>query len=334
MKRVTLFLSDRFTPHMNKKYVVFLFVVFIITWPSFSLAEKTGALNGTVSINGKKAITAVVFLQSKDKALTIEVTKNVIVQKNNEFDPTFLVVTAGSIISFENKDEITHNVRSKSKSNIFDIGQHFPSTSIEVTLKNPGHVKLECEFHPEMTMSIYVSPTQLAAVTDKNGDYEISDIPAGQYRLETWHPDLTEEEIMKNRIVVSFGGRMKTRDLEIKSKTDVKEDSGEEKPDWASFVNEIELGLNQALGRWKNKRMTSAAAKVMLVQAKFYVTSGLQEAITEELGMERAMEHDRIIDVIRKMVHGIDKEGQKESIIKLEIKTLMKGLKEDLKKIQ
>lgn len=313
---------------------LFIFsLVAIATWPSLSFAEKTGALNGTVNINGKNAKNAVVFLQSKDKALIMEVTKNVIVQKNNKFDATFLAVTAGSIISFENRDDITHNVRSKSKSNLFDIGQHFPNTSIEVTLNKPGHVKLECEFHPNMTMSIYVLPSPLAAVTDKDGAYEISDIPAGQYRLETWHLDLTEEEIVRNRIVVAFGGRMKTRDLEIKSKADVKARLDEENQDWDSIVNEIEIGLNQALGRWKNQRMTSAASKVMLVQAKLYTKSGLREAITVALGMERAMEHEDKIDIIRKMVHGINKKGQKESMIKSKIEGLIRGLKGDLKKL-
>lgn len=276
--------------HMKSLFIFILLT--IASLPSSSFAEKAGALNGTVSINGKNVKNAVVFLQSRDKALIMKITKNVIVQKNNAFNATFLAVTAGSIISFENKDDITHNVRSKSKSNIFNISQHFPNTSIEVTLNNPGHVELECEFHPNMTMSIYVSPSQLAAVTDEKGLYEISGIPAGQYRLETWHPDLTEEEIVRNRIVVSFGGRMKTRDLEIESKTDVKERPDEEKKDWAIIVNEIEVGLNQALGRWKNKRMTSAATKVMLVQAKHYTKSGLREAIRVALGMERAIEHE------------------------------------------
>ncbi len=316
----------------TKSLFIFILVA-IATWPSLSFAERTGALNGTVSINGKNAKNAVVFLQSRDKTLIMEVSKHVIVQKNNEFDATFLAVAAGSIISFENKDDMTHNVRSKSQSNIFDIGQHFPNTSIEVTLNNPGHVKLECEFHPNMTMSIYVSPSQLTAVTDEDGVYEISDIPAGQYRLETWHPDLTEEEIVRNSIVVAFGGRMKTRDLAIKSKIDVKESPDEEKQDWASIVNKIEVALNQALGRWKNKRMTSAATKVMLVQAKLYTKSGLREAITVALGMERAIVHEGKIDIIRKMVHGINKEGQKESIIKSEIKGLITGLKGDLKKL-
>lgn len=126
---------------------------------------------------------------------------------------------------------------------------------------------------------------------------------------------------------------MKTRDLEIKSKTNVKESPEKKKQDWISIVNEIEVGLNQALGRWKNQRMTSAATKVMLVQAKHYTKSGLREAITVALGMERAMEHEGKIDTIRKMVHGVDKAGQKESIIKSEIRSLITSLKGDLKKI-
>ncbi len=126
----------------------------------------------------------------------------------------------------------------------------------------------------------------------------------------------------------------KTLALVLKAKANVKQGLDEEQQDWGKVVNEIEFGLKQALSRWKKKSMTSAATKVMKIQSRLYVASGLRKAISGLLGRERAMEHDRNLDKIRKMVHGISKEAQSESIIRSEIQALLKALKGDVTKIQ
>ncbi len=316
----------------RKKIILSLFLMVILTLPALSFAEKLGTLKGTLSINGEKTKNAVVYLLSKDKSLPIETTQNVIIQRNMEFDKTFLAVSVGSNIGFLNKDGITHNIRSRSKSNPFDLGQHFPGTSAEVVLKNPGHVKLECEFHPKMTMSIYVVPTHLAKVSDVQGRYNIPNIPPGKYQLAVWHPSLNEEELKANQQEILIASETLTLTLALKAKTTVKQ-SLEEQHDWGIIVKDIEDKLNQSLSRWKNKRMTSAATKVMKVMSRLYVASGLRLAIAETLGKERAMAHDQALDKIRKMVQGIAKEGQSETRIRSEIEALIKVLKQDVKQL-
>ena len=44
---------------------------------------------------------------------------------------------------------------------------------------------LLCNVHPEMSGYIFVVPTPYFAVTDKEGNFVIKNVPAGQYTLKT-----------------------------------------------------------------------------------------------------------------------------------------------------
>ena len=59
-------------------------------------------------------------------------------------------------------------------------GQSKPFTFTEV-----GDVPLLCNVHPEMSGYIFVVPTPYFAVTDKEGNFVIKNVPPGQYTLKT-----------------------------------------------------------------------------------------------------------------------------------------------------
>ena len=48
---------------------------------------------------------------------------------------------------------------------------------------------LLCNVHPEMSGYVVVATTPYFAVTDKDGNYEIKNVPAGKYTLKTWSED-------------------------------------------------------------------------------------------------------------------------------------------------
>ena len=55
---------------------------------------------------------------------------------------------------------------------------------------SPGIVKIICEVHLWMGAYIVVTEHPYHAVTDIYGEYRISDVPPGNYRLEVWHETL------------------------------------------------------------------------------------------------------------------------------------------------
>ncbi len=46
-----------------------------------------------------------------------------------------------------------------------------------------GVASLLCNVHPEMSGYVVVAPTPYFAVTDKDGNFDIKDVPPGHYTL-------------------------------------------------------------------------------------------------------------------------------------------------------
>jgi plastocyanin len=81
---------------------------------------------------------------------------HVISQKGKQFDPTTLRVKVGDRVLFENDDETTHNVFSRSPGNVFNVGIQQPGSSSPVTFEEAGSVEVRCAIHPGMKLTIEV----------------------------------------------------------------------------------------------------------------------------------------------------------------------------------
>ena len=113
-------------------------------------------------------------------------------QKNATFSPGFLVVAAGQTVNMPNDDVIFHNVFSYSKPNRFDLGLYPKGASRSVTLRHPGAVRIYCSIHESMSGIIFVAPSRWFDVVRPTGDFALTDVPAGRYRLRTWSEKLPE----------------------------------------------------------------------------------------------------------------------------------------------
>lgn len=108
-------------------------------------------------------------------------------QKNKQFVPDLLAISAGSTVSFPNLDPIFHNVFSLSKPKEFDLGNYPKGHTREVTFPRPGIVFVNCHLHPNMTAAIVVCPNAWHAKPDANGRFVLSDVPPGVYQIVAWH---------------------------------------------------------------------------------------------------------------------------------------------------
>ena len=110
-------------------------------------------------------------------------------QRNVQFIPRVLAVTAGTTVDFLNNDKTFHNVFSTSAAKSFDLGLYSPGRSRSVSFEKPGVVKILCHVHPHMEAFIVVKEHPFFAVTDKQGNYQLENVLLGSYRLELWHPE-------------------------------------------------------------------------------------------------------------------------------------------------
>jgi len=108
-------------------------------------------------------------------------------QHERRFSPDFLVIPAGSTVSFPNGDAVFHNVFSLSKPCHFDLGNYPRGDTRFVTFDRPGIVFVNCRLHPNMAAVIVVTPNRWCAAGDASGRFTLRDVPNGRYRIVAWH---------------------------------------------------------------------------------------------------------------------------------------------------
>jgi plastocyanin len=109
-------------------------------------------------------------------------------QKDLTFLPSLLPIQAGTRVEFPNLDDTYHNIFSFSPAKRFDLGRYraedrpIPSQVFDT----PGLVTLRCDIHEHMRALILVLATPHFVVTDADGRFRLTGLPAGRYTLKAW----------------------------------------------------------------------------------------------------------------------------------------------------
>jgi plastocyanin len=110
-------------------------------------------------------------------------------QTHLAFAPHALVIQQGTTVDFKNDDSVGHNVYwpavSHNRKLAHNMGTWPQGQSKPFTFSDVGEVPLLCNVHPEMSGYIIVVPTPYFALTDKDGNFLIKNVPPGQYTLKT-----------------------------------------------------------------------------------------------------------------------------------------------------
>ena len=158
-------------------------------------AGFAGEIKGKVSVQGmKSAENIAVYVDAiPDKKFDAPTAKPVMDQTKMTFGPHVMVVQVGTTVEFLNSDPVGHNVYwpsiSGNKKLAHNLGTWPKGEKKSFQFNDVGVASLLCNVHPEMSGYIVVSPTPYFAVTDKSGNYEIKNVPAGKYTLKTWSED-------------------------------------------------------------------------------------------------------------------------------------------------
>jgi plastocyanin len=158
-------------------------------------ASLGGDIKGKVSVQGiKSAENIAVYVDAiPDKKFDPPSAKPVIDQTKMTFVPHVTVVLVGTTVEFLNSDPVGHNVYwpsiSGNKKLAHNLGTWPKGDKKSFQFNDVGVAGLLCNVHPEMNGYVVVSPTPYFALTDKNGNYEIKNVPPGKYTLKTWSED-------------------------------------------------------------------------------------------------------------------------------------------------
>jgi plastocyanin len=154
-----------------------------------------GDIKGKVSVQGiKSAENIAVYVDTiADKKFDAPTQHVIIDQRKMSFIPHVVAVQQGTTVDFLNSDPVGHNVYwpsiSGNKKLAHNLGTWPKGDKKPFQFNDPGVASLLCNVHPEMSGYVVVSPTPYFAVTDKDGNFEIKNVPAGHYTLKTWSED-------------------------------------------------------------------------------------------------------------------------------------------------
>ncbi|WP_418134762.1 methylamine utilization protein [Acidovorax carolinensis] len=162
-----------------------------------SLCLAAGAQATTVQIDvqdaaGKPLGDAVVFLESPQARRQVRPLAGLeMAQQKKQFLPDVLVLPVGSEVRFPNHDTVRHHVYSFSPAKKFELKLYAGTPANPVLFDQPGVVVLGCNIHDQMVGWILVVDTPYYAQTiAATGKAQIDNVPAGSYRLRTWHARL------------------------------------------------------------------------------------------------------------------------------------------------
>ncbi|HEY0169716.1 MAG TPA: carboxypeptidase regulatory-like domain-containing protein [Pyrinomonadaceae bacterium] len=110
-------------------------------------------------------------------------------QRGCQYVPHVVGVQVNQTVNFTNSDPTTHNVNVDAKQNEkFNQGQSSGAPPIAKQFKRAETViPVKCNQHPWMRAYVGVLQHPFFAVTDKDGKFEIRNVPPGTYTLVAWH---------------------------------------------------------------------------------------------------------------------------------------------------
>ncbi len=178
---------------------------------------RANEIKGKVNVQGiKSAENIAVYVDViADKKFDAPKDHIVIDQRKMAFLPHVVAVQQGTTVEFLNSDSVGHNVYwpsiSGNKKLSHNLGTWPKGDKKPFQFNDLGVASLLCNVHPEMSGYVVVVPTPYFAVTDKDGNFEIKNVPAGKYTLKTW-----SEDGKPTTQAVDLSGASATVDLTVK----------------------------------------------------------------------------------------------------------------------
>ena len=133
----------------------------------------------------------VVFIKNISRGKPMPNATPTLDQKGCRYDPHVLLIPAGATIDIRNDDGVLHNIHTYGKANPpTNMAQPKFRRVIHQRFEQPEIFEVRCDAHGWMQGWFVVQDNPYYAVTDENGNFELTDVPPGDYELEAWQETL------------------------------------------------------------------------------------------------------------------------------------------------
>ena len=188
----------------NVKYMGDLTTLSLNLYADWELPETSKTSTEKLIVNKinsgvKYAVVSITDI-TNGKKKAIPTIHPIIDQQRNTFIPHVTAILAGTTIDILNGDEELHTVHTRTiKNQPFNLGTTYKQR-ISKTFEYPETIKLTCDLHKKSYAWVVVLDNPYFDITDRNGYFEICDIPPGTYKFQVWHEELgkLEKEVKIN----------------------------------------------------------------------------------------------------------------------------------------
>jgi hypothetical protein len=132
-----------------------------------------------------------------------------LVQRNKTFEPHVLVVQAGTMVQFPNKDPFFHNVFSLFNGKRFDLGLYEAGSTRSVRFDRVGVSFLFRNIHEEMSAAIVAVDTPYFGLSYRSGRIAIASVSDGRYQMHVWYERSLPDDLkaLKRAVTISDSTR-------------------------------------------------------------------------------------------------------------------------------
>jgi hypothetical protein len=183
--------------------------------PNCAKAHPTPATTEDIVVGAGGLANVIIYVSDGLGGRTFETPQQpaVFEQRGCQYKPHVLALQTNQKLDVVNNDETTHNIHpspnnnrewNRSQPHGVPIEEAFPREEIAILVK--------CNVHPWMRGYIAVFKHPYFVVTDKNGSFDLKDLPPGTYTITAWQEKLGT---LSQKITVG-AGESKTLDFAFK----------------------------------------------------------------------------------------------------------------------
>jgi plastocyanin len=151
-------------------------------------AEKSGVVVGRAP-SGQESARTIVILKPKAADQVLPPAGDIVMdQVQLTFVPDTLFARTNYPLVFKNSDDEMHNMNvkdSSTRTQALNVGIP-PGAIYSYTFKEDGLYQVTCDVHPAMSATIVVSSTPFAALTNPDGTFQFTEVPAGTYEVTAY----------------------------------------------------------------------------------------------------------------------------------------------------
>lgn len=157
---------------------------------------------------GKMLKNVVISIANIEKGKSIPKQTSAIANDKCLYNPHVQAMAIGNYLEISNKDAVLHNTHGFLDSKtVFNLAMPLQGQKLKKKMKKEGVINVKCDAgHTWMNAYVVVFSHPYFAVTNKNGKFEIKDVPPGKYQLKAWHERLG---VQSQEVDVTSGSKAK-----------------------------------------------------------------------------------------------------------------------------